>query len=129
MSGLLLDTTVLIDLSRGNTVAADFIDECHNAQTPLFISVISAMELMFGCRDKAEVEVIKKLIADFAMLHLSPAESTQAYELMLKYSKSHNLAIPDAFIAATALVHDLELASDNERHFKMISNLNVNRPY
>jgi predicted nucleic acid-binding protein len=59
MSGILLDTTVLIDLSRGNIITADFIDDCRNAQTPLFISVISAMELIFGCRDKAEVEVIK----------------------------------------------------------------------
>ena len=129
MSGKLLDTTVLIDLSRGSIVAANFVDDCHKAQTPLFISVISAMELIFGCHDKAEVKKIKKLIADFTLLHLSPAESAQAYELMLMYSKSHNLAIPDALIAATALVHNLELATDNERHFKMIPDLNINRPY
>ena len=48
---------------------------------------------------------------------------------MLTYSKSHNLAIPDALIAATALIHQLELATDNDRHFKMIANLDVNRPY
>jgi predicted nucleic acid-binding protein len=48
---------------------------------------------------------------------------------MLMYSKSHNLAIPDALIAATALILDLELATDNERHFKMIPDLNVKRPY
>ena len=71
MSGKLLDTTVLIDLSRGNTAAADFIDESRKFQIPLFISVISAMELIYGCRDKAEVEKAKKLIADFTLLHLS----------------------------------------------------------
>ncbi len=87
------------------------------------------MELIFGCRDKTEVAVIKKLIADFTVLHLSPAESAQAYELMLMYSKSHHLAIPDALIAATALIHNLELATDNERHFKMIPDLKVARPY
>jgi predicted nucleic acid-binding protein len=48
---------------------------------------------------------------------------------MLAYHKSHGLVIPDAFIAATALVHNLELASDNERHFKMIPELAVKRPY
>jgi tRNA(fMet)-specific endonuclease VapC len=129
MSGNLLDTTVLIDLSRGNIDAANFVDECRARQTPLFISVISAMELIFGSRNKAEVELIKKLIADFTLLHLSPAESAQAYELMLTYSKSHHLTIPDALIAATALVRQLELATDNERHFKMIPDLMVNRPY
>lgn len=69
MSSLLLDTTVLIDLSRGNTDAADFIDNARDAESSLFISVVSAMELVFGCRDKAEVEVIKTLIADFVLLH------------------------------------------------------------
>lgn len=129
MSGTLLDTTVLIDLSRGDTDAADFVDTAFASGTPLFISVISAMELLAGCRDKVEVEKAEKLIADFNLIHISPAESVQAYTLMLAYSKSHGLAIPDAFIAATAVIQGLELASDNERHFKMIPNLAVNRPY
>lgn len=129
MSGILLDTTVFIDLSRGRMAAADYVDGCRHAQTPLFISAISAMELVFGCRDKVEVGRIQKLIADFTLLHLAPAESAKAYELMLSYSKSHNLSIPDALIAATALVHHLELATDNDRHFRMVPGLSVNRPY
>lgn len=129
MNGKLLDTTVLIDLSLGNLNAADFIDSASESGTSLFISVISAMELIAGCRDKDEVEKAQKLIADFTLLHLSPAESIKAYELMVNYSKSHGMAIPDALIAATAIVHDLELASDNERHFSMIPDLIVNRPY
>lgn len=129
MNGKLLDTTILIDLSRGKSAAADFIDENRRSQTPLFISVISAMELIYGCRDKAEVEKAKRLIADYTLLHLSPADSAKAFELMLAYSKSHNLAIPDALIAGTAIVQDLDLATDNDRHFKMISGLRVNRPY
>ena len=88
MSGKLLDTTVLIDLSRGNTTAADF-----------------------------------------TLLHLSPADSAKAFELMLTYSKSHNLAIPDALIVATAITQNLELATDNNRHFKMIPDIQVSRPY
>jgi hypothetical protein len=129
MSGKLLDTTVLIDLSRGNLDAADFIDAASESGMSLFISVISAMELIAGCRDKNEVEKANELISDFTLLHLSPAESLEAYELMLTYNKSHGMAIPDALIAATAIVHDLELASDNERHFSMIPDLIVKRPY
>jgi len=66
MTGKLLDTTVLIDLSRGNTDAADFVDTARSSGTPLFISVISAMELIAGCRDKDEVKKAEKLIADFS---------------------------------------------------------------
>lgn len=129
MTGKLLDTTVLIDLSRGNAVAADFVDSARASDMPLFVSVVSAMELIAGCRDRVEVEKAGKLVASFSLIHLSPSSSSKAYELMLAYNKSHGLAIPDAFIAATALVQDLELASDNERHFKMIPKLAVKRPY
>jgi predicted nucleic acid-binding protein len=129
MTGKLLDTTVLIDLSRGNTDAADFIDAVRASGTPLFISVISAMELIVGCRDRGEVEKAEKLIADFGLVHISPAESARAYDLILAFSKSHGLAIPDAFIAATAIIQGLDLSSDNARHFKMIPSLTVERPY
>jgi predicted nucleic acid-binding protein len=129
MTGRLLDTTVLIDLSRGNTEAAQFIDATVASEIPLFISVISAMELIVGCQNKEEVVKVQKLVASFGLLHLSPVESKQAYDLVFAYSKSHGLAIPDALIAATALVHDLELASDNDRHFSMIPDLSVQRPY
>jgi predicted nucleic acid-binding protein len=129
MTGKLLDTTVLIDLSRGNTDAADFVDTARSSRTPLFISAISAMELIAGCRDKDEAKKAEKLIADFSLIHISPAESAKAYALILTYSKSHGLAIPDALIAATAITRGLELCSDNARHFEMIPSLTVERPY
>jgi hypothetical protein len=43
MTGKLLDTTVLIDLSRGNADAADFIDATRASGTLLFVSVIKAL--------------------------------------------------------------------------------------
>lgn len=129
MTGKLLDTTVLIDLSRGNLKAADFVDAARADEISMYVSVVSAMELLVGCRDKGEVEKAKNLIAEFALAHLSPAASAQAYELVVSYGKSHGLMIPDALIAATAITHNLELATDNERHFSMIPGLKVYRPY
>lgn len=129
MTGKLLDTTVLIDLSRGNAGAAHFIDAAVASGIPLFVSAISAMELFVGCRNKEEVAKAQKLVASFELLHLSSVESRQAYDLVLTYNKSHGLTIPDALIAATALVHHLELASDNDRHFSIIPDLSAQRPY
>lgn len=129
MTQKLLDTTVLIDLSRGNAEAAEFVNTCRGSSIDLFISVISAMEVIAGCRDTVEMQKAQSLIADFEVLQLSSAESTKAYVLMLAYSKSHGLSIPDALIAATALAKNLELCSDNERHFKVVPELLVTRPY
>jgi len=129
MSRKLLDTTVLIDLSRGNTDAADFVDDASGSGTSLYVSVISAMELIAGCRDEIEVQRAQKLIASFPLIHLSHVESAAAYDLVVAYNKSHGLSIPDAFIAATALTQGLELATDNDRHFRMIPGLSAARPY
>ena len=129
MTQKLLDTTVLIDLSRGNADAAEFVNTCRDSGIDLFISVISAMEVIAGCHDTVEVHKAQSLIADFGVLQLSSVESAKAYALMLAYSKSHGLSIPDALIAATALTRALELNSDNDRHFRMIPDLIITRPY
>jgi predicted nucleic acid-binding protein len=129
MTGTLLDTTILIDILRGNANTAEFIDTALADDTPLFVSAISAMELVVGCRNRIEVDKAERLLSSFTLLHLHPTESRRAYELLLSYNKSHGLAIPDALIAATAIVQKLELASDNIRHFGMIPDLRVQRPY
>jgi hypothetical protein len=49
-------------------------------------------------------------------------------ELMETYSLSHGLAIPDALIAATALVHDVELFTQNTRDFRFIAGLRLYVP-
>jgi len=128
-NSLLLDTTVLIDLSRRNEQAADFIEQHRSNGYLLAISVISAMEFIVGCRNKTEVILAQQLIAEFSLFQITPAISSQAYNWLLSYTKSHGLLIPDASIAATAFVHQMELATDNLKDFQMLSGLQFQRPY
>lgn len=129
LTGLLLDTTVLIDLSRGNQTAADFIDQQRENRQSLFVALISAMELIVGCRNKAEVKQAQTLLVDFILLPSTPDSSQLAYQWLLEYSKSHGLLIPDAMIAATAAVNQLVLATDNIKDFEILPGLSVQRPY
>lgn len=46
----------------------------------------------------------------------------------IKIRKAHNLKIPDALIAATAIVHDLILLSDNDKDFKKVNGLKYINP-
>jgi predicted nucleic acid-binding protein len=124
----LLDSTVLIDLTRGSTEAAQFLDHEVSGGV-LLISVVSAMELLVGCRDQLEANRARKTLNRFSILQLTPAISEQAYALIEEFAKSHGLIIPDALIAATALVENLPLYTHNERHFAMIAGLTVLRPY
>ena len=54
--GLLLDTTVLIDLLSGNHIAADFIDQQREQEQTLAVAIVSTMELIVGCRNKQEIK-------------------------------------------------------------------------
>jgi predicted nucleic acid-binding protein len=87
------------------------------------------MELLVGCRDQLEVERMQKTLSRFAIIQLTPAISQQAYGLIAQYGRSHGLVIPDALIAATAMVEGLPLVTHNDRHFQMINGLELQRPY
>ncbi len=126
---ILLDSTVLIDLSRGNEDAIYFIDTLRKNNQEAAISIISSMELIIGCRNKGEVNKTLKFLGDYSVIDISVPISKKAYQLVIKYSKSHGLVIPDAFIAATALEGALTLATSNVRHFDIIEGLGVQKPY
>ncbi|VFN06528.1 MAG: hypothetical protein BECKG1743D_GA0114223_108781 [Candidatus Kentron sp. G] len=61
---------------------------------------------------KSEVSRSQVLIGEFSLLPITPVISSQAYEWLLMYSKSHGLLIPDALIASTAFVHQMHLMTD-----------------
>ena len=126
---ILLDSTVLIDLSRGNEDAIYFIDTLRKNNQEAAISIISSMELIIGCRNKGEVNKTLKFLGDYSVIDISIPVSKKAYQLIIEYSKSHGLVIPDAIIAATALESSLTLATSNVRHFDIIEGLGVQKPY
>jgi predicted nucleic acid-binding protein len=115
----LIDTDVLIDISRGNNAAADFVDDLND----IFIARISAMELIIGARDRRDQKVIERFISLLQLIELSEVVGQEAYAQAKRYSKSPGLTVADALIAATATTHDLTLVSRNEKHFRPIKGL------
>jgi tRNA(fMet)-specific endonuclease VapC len=71
---------------------------------------------------------IQKHLNRLHNLPIDPSISSQFIQLMERYSLSHKLAIPDALIAATALVHGLELYTLNIKDFRFIENLKLYHP-
>ncbi len=68
---------------------------------------------------------IEKALDQLRCYHITSAISKNAVELMRKYSKSHGLAIPDALIAATALIEELPLFTLNVKDFRYIDTLSL----
>jgi predicted nucleic acid-binding protein len=124
----LIDTDILIDASRGIAQAGEFLDEVAS-HSSITISIISAMELLIGCRNTKQLLDVKQTLDLFTILPTTESISLNARALIETYTLSHGLLIPDALLAATALENNFALYTRNIRHYKMILNLQIVQPY
>jgi len=81
------------------------------------------MELMVGAYNKKEISLIRKAFNEIAVMEISNNISRHATSLIEKYAKSHNLLIPDALIAATAIITSIPLYTLNIKDFNYIPDL------
>src|SRR5690606_32610320 len=69
----------------------------------LSISVITQAELYYGALNKIELQQIKRHLSSLHSYPVDVSVSQTFLQLMESFLLSHNLSIPDALIAATAL--------------------------
>lgn len=124
VADLLVDSDILIDVSRSVQEAIDYLRR-HSATFTLVISSITQMELLVGCRNKTEQRQLERFLRPFPVVTLNEAIADQAVALLRQYRLSHGLLLPDALIAATALVHAVPLATMNQRDYRFISGLQL----
>lgn len=124
----LLDTDILIDYLRGFSTSQDFLDSAYQ-YGHYSISVITAIELIRGVRDKKSQKVAEDLISKFQIVEITTKISTRAFELIKAYHLNQSLALADSFIASTVLEHHAKLLTRNLRDFDFIPKLNVQSPY
>ena len=123
---ILCDTNILIEFYKNNPQIVQELRQIGQSQ--LAVSPITQAELYFGAFNKAELKKIKQHLSLLSQFPLDVAVSTLFLQLMESYSLSHKLSLPDALIAATALVHNLELYTLNTKDFRFISNLKLYQP-
>lgn len=123
---ILCDTNILIEFYKNNPQVVQELRQIGPSQ--LAVSSITYAELFFGALNKAELTKIKQHLSLLVQVPLDVSVSTIFLQLMESYSLSHKLTIPDALIAATALVHNLELYTLNVKDFRYISNLKLYQP-
>ena len=123
----IIDTDILIDTTKGREDAISFL--VGQQVVGIQISIISAIELVVGCRDKVELTQTQKFLQDCTVLPVTATASQIAYQLIESFYLSHGLIMADALIAATAIEHDLTLYTRNTRHFRMILQLEISQPY
>lgn len=124
----IVDTDILIDFARGVAQASGFLEE-QARDGGILVSIVSAMELIAGCRDSVQLRGVREFLTSLHVLPLTPESSREALSLMEQFFLSHGLLLADAMIAATAIEHGVPLYTKNVRHFHIIPHLVVIRPY
>lgn len=90
------------------------------------ISVITHIEV-FGFPEISRTE--EKLLNDFVSIALIYPLDIDVAKKSIEIKKKTRIKLPDAVIAATALIHDLVLISRNLADFDKITGLTVLNPH
>ncbi|WP_208745899.1 type II toxin-antitoxin system VapC family toxin [Pedobacter kyonggii] len=120
---VLCDTNIFIEIYKGNDLIIEVFEKI--GQDNVAISDVTSAELLYGARNKRELNLIRKDIDKLIVLPISSPISTQAVKLVEQFSLSHNLNLPDALIASTSIFHDLELYTLNLKDFKFLENFKL----
>jgi len=122
---LILDTNIIIWVLRGHPRAIAFVDRLPLAERNL--SSVSYLELLRGCRDKADLQRTLKLLEDelAEIVPLDERITKLTIGLMEMHALPRRPGIPDLLIAATALTRGELLATGNIKDFDYIPGLRL----
>jgi tRNA(fMet)-specific endonuclease VapC len=122
----LLDTSGVIKYLNNSfsTKALSIMDEI--VDTECLISFITEVELQ--CWNPTQSEDLKIYI-DFVNKSQVIYTDEEVIKETIRIRKKFALKIPDAFIAATALVYKLTLIADNDKDFSRVTSLKYMNPY
>ena len=127
MASALIDTTLLIDRERGGERLEQLVGDRDRA-----ISVISVSELLHGVHRARGVTQLKRqsfvehLLAAFEPIPITePVARVHAAVWARLAAKGEAVGAHDLWIAATALAHGLDVATDDAAAFHRVPALTV----
>lgn len=120
----LIDTDILIDVGRNISEAVNCLQNIKSS-SGLAISVVTKMELIIGCANKREMQILDSFLQQFHLIKIDDSISDKAVELLGLYRLSHGLLIADSLIAATAIVWGYPFITKNQRDYRFIQGLNL----
>ena len=123
---VLCDTNILIEVYRRNIAVRDELDKIGHKN--IAVSDVTRVELFYGAANKRELQIIGKDLEKIAVLHIDTAISKMAVELVERYWLSHKMYLEDALIAATAILHRIELYTLNIKDFVFIPDIKLYLP-
>ncbi|MCE2741849.1 MAG: type II toxin-antitoxin system VapC family toxin [Sphingobacteriales bacterium] len=105
--------------------AENFIDSCLIESKPCFSAITEIELLCWKTASDYEINVIENFISECQVFELEKSVKIKTAQIR----RVHKIKLPDAIIAATALVYDLILITRNTSDFKKIDGLKLVDPF
>jgi len=122
-AGVAVDTCVLIEFLRAKDKSKTMYARFARNAVPLFISAIVLFEVRAGL-NASNQECLLGLLRKTVCLPFDMRTAEIAADLSKTLRKSRiQVESSDLFIAATAIAHELPLATLNRKHFECIEGL------
>jgi predicted nucleic acid-binding protein len=123
----LLETTILVELLRGESVAIAWVDRVPPSTR--WVSIITYFELLAGCRNRREQRRLDREMDQYRLLLVTEDISRTNLAWFRRFHLSHGVGFLDTLIAATPLQHNLILSTLNRKHFTPFPGIRLERPF
>ena len=129
MPPALIDTDILSAIMRRQAVAVAKAQTYLASHTEFTFSIITRYEILRGLKAKGaqvQIQLFDQFCAANHILAITDEIIDQASEIYADlYQRGQLISDADILIAASAMVHQLTLVTNNENHFGRISGLQV----
>ena len=122
MSRFLVDSDIIISFTKHHPGALETLSEVSALEesTPSAVSAVTVFEVLQGLR-QPEKPAIRRLFGTFRCM---PVTGTVAHAAALlvrrQRTDGRQLSMGDALIAATALINDLVVVTENTKHYESL---------
>jgi len=129
MKPALVDTDILSEFLRGTTKVVENVEAYLESYDAINFSIITYYEILNGLLYKDARKQLKKF-TEFAELNkilpLTISATRQAAEIYADLKKEGQpIGHTDCLIAGIALTNDLQLITNNSRHFERVKGLEI----
>ena len=121
VTSILLDSVILIDHLNSVPAATSYLELVYPSAV---ISVVTRAEVLVGYSPAANQEACD-LLDSFPLLDITK----EVADLAARLRREHRWKLPDAFQAAIAKTHQLQLATRNTKDFDPARHAFVTIPY
>ena len=121
----MVDTDILIKVYRGDIVKREQLEKLSGR---VAISIVTVLELMQGVNSQRKLFQLYRQLKAFQVMHIDVKISELSFKLFKKYSIVQRVRVQDVLVAATSIINNCHLFTDNKKDYEFITELSFYKP-